>query len=36
MRRVRRLLPFLKPFRLQMLGVLVFTIGATGASLLAP
>lgn len=36
MRRWRRLLPFVRPYRPQMLGVLVFTIGTTGASLLAP
>jgi ATP-binding cassette, subfamily B, bacterial len=36
MSRLRRLLPFLRPYRWQVLGVLLFTVGGTAASLLAP
>lgn len=34
--RLRRLLLYLKPYRPQILGVILFTVGATAASLLAP
>jgi ATP-binding cassette subfamily B protein/subfamily B ATP-binding cassette protein MsbA len=35
-RRLRTLSPFLRPYRWQMLGVVLFTLGGTAASLLAP